>query len=186
MALRLTRRRFTVAEYHVMAQAGILGEDDQVELIDGEILQMAPIGRRHASCVARVSHLFEQATRGAVIVWSQNPIALGEHSEPQPDIALLRPRADFYASALPTPDDILLLIEVAESSLEYDRRVKLPLYARSGVPESWLVQLDRDQITVHRDPSPTGYQTVQTVRREERLTILALPDLELTADDLLG
>ena len=179
-------RRWTRQEYEQLLEAGVLRSDERVELIEGEIIEVPPQHSRHATGVRLAEDALRAIFRPGFDVRAQLPLALGQYSEPQPDVALLRPRADFYASVLPTPVDILLLIEVAETSLEYDRQVKLPLYARNGVLESWLVQLDRDQITVHRDPSPTGYQTVETVRRGERLTILALPDLALTADDLLG
>lgn len=186
MATQLTRRRFTVAEYQQMAQAGILGEDDRVELIDGEIVEMTPIGRRHAACVDRLTQLFTETLGRAAQVRVQNPINLDERSEPQPDLALLRPRSDFYASGHPTPGDILLVVEVAETSADVDRRVKVPLYARSGVPEVWLVDLDQAAITVYRDPTSGGYRTLQTLRRGASLAPAALPDVELAVSDILG
>ena len=186
MTLHPTRRRFTVAEYYRMAKAGILTEDDRVELIDGEILEMAPIGGRHAACVIRLDRLFQHLVGDAAVISVQNPVRLSEHAEPQPDLLLLRPRPDFYASGHPTPADVLLLVEVAETSSRYDRRVKMPLYARSGIPECWLVELDQATITVYRDPTPSGYGIVQTVRSGEKLRPLAFPDLELAVTDILG
>ena len=186
MALPLTRRRFTASEYHQMAQAGILTEDDRVELIDGEIVQTTPIGRRHAACVDRLNRLFADNLGHAVQIRVQNPVRLDEHSEPQPDVALLRPRPDFYASGHPTPADVLLLVEVAETSVQVDRQGKAPLYARSGVPEVWLVDLEQDTITVYRDPAPGGYRTAWMVRRGERLAPLAFADRELAVADVLG
>jgi len=126
MAAPLVRHRFTVEEYHRMGQAGILSEDDRVELIEGEIVEMAPVGSRHAACVKRLNALLSRRAGGRALVSVQDPIRLGEHSEPQPDLALLKPREDFYAAAHPGPEDVLLVIEVAETSLEYDREVKLP------------------------------------------------------------
>ena len=186
MALHLTRRRFAVSEYHQMAQAGILGEDDRVELIDGEVTEMTPIGRRHAACVDRMSKLFERTFGDDAQVRVQNPVVLGEYTEPQPDLALLRPRADFYASGHPTQDDIFLLVEVAETSAEPDRRVKVPLYARSGVQEFWLVDLDGDTVTVYQDPTPSGYGTVRVVRRGEELAPVAFLNRPLAAAAILG
>jgi Uma2 family endonuclease len=186
MALQLTRRRFTVTEYYQMARAGILGEDDRVELIDGEIVQMAPIGEPHSGGVIRFTWLFTQRLGDVALVSAQNPIHLDDYNEPQPDIALLRPRPDFYASAHATPADILLLVEVAETSARLDRRVKVPLYARAGIQELWLADLGRDLLTVYRDPTPDGYRTSRTLRRGARIAPLAFPDRELLVADILG
>lgn len=168
-----------------MAQAGILTEDDRVELIEGEIVEMTPIGSRHAAGVARLTALFSRIQdRG--IVWVQNPIRLAEHSEPQPDVAVLRPRADFYAEAHPGPEDVLLLVEVVETSADYAREIKLPLYARSGIPEVWLVDASGGSIEVYRDPGPQGYREVHRAGRGERVAPGAFPDLDVAADAVLG
>lgn len=185
MALELKRRRFTTEEYHRMARAGILGEDDRVELIDGEIVEMTPIGRRHASCVATLSQQFAETLRGSVLIWPQNPIRLDDDSEPQPDLVLLRPRPDRYASADPTPDDVLLLVEVADTTVESDRRVKVPLYARSGIQEAWLVDLEQETVTVYLDPTAAGYRTARVARRGEQLAPSAFPDRPLAVADIL-
>ena len=185
MAVQLLRRCFTVEEYHRMGQFGILSEDDRVELIEGEIVEMTPIGSRHAACVARLTALFSRVQpRG--IVWVQNPIRLGQRSEPQPDLALLRPRPDFYDEAHPGTADVLLVVEVAETSGNVDRKVKVPLYARAGVPEVWLVDLGGECIEVYRNPGSQGYQEVRRVQRGERLAPHALPDLDLAVADVLG
>lgn len=187
MAVQLLKRLFTVAEYHRMAEAGILSEDDRVELIEGEIVEMAPIGSRHAGHVNRLNRLFSQWAGDQAIVSVQNPVRLGEHSEPQPDLALLKPRSDFYAQSHPGPEDVLLVVEVAETSADYDREVKVPLYARFGVPEVWLVDLAGEGIEVYRQPSPQGYQEARTVRRGEAVApLLLLPDLPLAVDAILG
>ena len=186
MVLSLVRRRFTVDEYHQMGRAGILNEDDRVELIEGEILEMTPIGRRHAAGVMRISSLFWQRFGDAGVISVQNPLRLDAHTEPQPDVALLRPRADFYEAGHPGPADILLIVEVAETSAALDRRVKLPLSARSGIPEVWLVELSKRTVTAHRDPGPGGYKTVRTLRRGETIAPLAFPDRELTVGEMLG
>ncbi len=186
MSVRLNRRRFNVRDYYRMAKAGILHEDDRVELIDGEIVEMAPIGHHHAGVVDRLTYVFIQAFRGVAQVRVQNPIRLDEWNEPQPDLTLLRPRADFYTSSHPTSEDILLVVEVADSSLQFDRRVKLPLYARRGIPEMWLVDLRRQTIDVHRDPAPDGYRTSTILRRGDRIAPVAFPDREMAVADLLG
>ena len=185
MALELTRRRFTAEEYHWMARVGILGEDDRVELVDGEIVEMTPIGHRHAACVNRLAELFSQTLGNAAIVSVQNPISLGQYSEPQPDLALLRRKPDFYSTGHPTPEDVFLLVEVADSSAEPDRRVKIPLYARGDVLEVWLVELDLETLTVYRDPSPDGYRTVRVVRRGEQVAAAAFPSHSLGLIDIL-
>jgi Uma2 family endonuclease len=180
------KRLFNVDEYQVMLRSGILTEDDRVELIAGEILKMAPIGRRHTSCVKRVNELLIDRLQKRATVGVQDPIDLDDYSEPLPDISVLRRREDFYLEYHGKPEDILLVIEVADSSLAYDRNLKVPLYAEYGIPEVWLVDLDRSIIEVHRDPGSNGYQTVRTVRRGERLSLLAFPDLSLAAEEILG
>ena len=185
MSRLLTRRRFTIDEYYCMAQAGILHEDDRVELIEGEIIEMSPIGSRHVACVNRTARWFDRGVGDRAIVSVQNPIRLSRHSEPQPDVALLRTRPDFYASALPGPGDVLLVIEMADTSLAYDRRVKLPLYAEAGIPEVWIVDLTQERIQVHRDPHRRRYQHVMVFARGPVLTPLAFSDLRVPVEDLL-
>ncbi len=186
MEVQILKRRFTQEEYQRMAEAGILSEDDRVELIEGEIVQMTPIGRRHAACVARLTHLFSTVVEGRAIVWVQNPILLTPDSEPQPDVVLLRPRADFYKEADARPNDVLLLVEVADASAGYDRTVKLPLYARAGVREVWLVDLQGESVEVHRQPAASGYQDVRQLQRGGSVTAEAFPDLRFSASDILG
>jgi Uma2 family endonuclease len=186
MALHLTKRRFTVAEYYQMAEAGILGEDDRVELIDGEIIEMTPIGRRHAACVDRLNRLFARGIGEAAQIRVQNPVQLDEYSEPQPDLTLLRPRPDFYASGHPTPADVLLLIEVGDTSAEVDRQVKVPLYAGSGIQELWLIDLEQETVTAYRDLADDRYRLVQPARRGDRIAPAAFPDRDLTVADILG
>ena len=178
--------RFTISQYHQMSEAGILSENDKVELINGEIIEMSPIGRRHAACVDRINRLFNNILGIKVIVRVQNPILLNNLSEPEPDIALLKPRTDFYESGHPQPQDIFLLIEVADSSIEYDRDVKIPLYASSGITEVWLVDIYQQVIIVYRYPSENGYSDIQILSRGEKLSILAFPENNLFVDDILG
>jgi Uma2 family endonuclease len=185
MGVQVQRRLFTVEEYHRMAEAGILSEDDRVELIEGELVTMSPIGSQHAACVARLTALlFPVEGRG--ILWVQNPIRLGARSEPQPDVTLLRYRPDFYASAHPGPEDVLLVVEVAETSADADRSLKIPLYARCGIPEAWLVDLLEERIEIYRHPTPQGYRSLHIAHRGETVSPTALPDLELSLDEILG
>ncbi|RME65390.1 MAG: Uma2 family endonuclease [Caldilineae bacterium] len=157
MTVQLARRLFTTTEYEQMVAAGLLGEDDRVELLDGEIVQMSPIGSRHAACVNRLTRLLTRVVGQKAIVSVQNPVRLDDYSEPEPDLAVLVYREDFYAEAHPTPQDVLLLIEVVDTSAEQDRSVKLPLYARAGIPETWLVDLEAGVVDAYRTPSAEGY-----------------------------
>lgn len=180
----LSRRRFDVDEYHRMMQAGILVEGDRVELLDGEIVEMAAIGSRHVSCVARIHRALLAALGDRAFVSSQGVVRLDRYSEPQPDVIVLRPRPDDYASEHPGPDDTLLVVEVADTSLAYDRGFKLERYARAGVPEAWVVDLTSAAIECHRRPEADGYAhrdrfTTGTIRPD------AFPDLELDVAALL-
>lgn len=187
MAIRVpNRRRFTAREYQRMGETGILHEDDRVELIEGEIIEMAPIGNRHFACVNRLTRLFVQRVGDSAVVHVQNPVRLSDLSEPQPDLSLLRPREDFYAGKHPAPEDVLLLVEVADTSLAYDREVKLPLYARAGIREVWIVDLAGEKIERHTDPTTEGYRRIEQVRRGETLEPAALGGLALPVDDVLG
>jgi len=186
MALQPTSKRFTVAEYYQMGEAGILDEDDRVELIDGEIIEMSPMGSPHAARVARAQRWLERAAGDSIQVRVQLPVRLGPHSEPVPDLALARPRADFYETEHPTAQDVLLLIEIADTSIRYDRGVKAPLYARSGIAELWIADLKQRTLTVYRDPTPNGYRSLQTLRPGERITVPGLEGVEAAVDDILG
>lgn len=186
MAMPLTHRRFTVDEYHRMAEAGILTEDDRVELLDGEIVEITPIGPRHAAVVARLADRFHRAVGSRAIVWTQNPVRLDRYAEPEPDGALLRPRPDFYADHHPTPDDILLIVEVAQASLPGDRTRKLPAYARAGVPEVWLINLETNLVEVYREPRPDGYAAREILTSADTVTVTALPRIEISVRDILG
>lgn len=181
----LATRRFTSLEYHRMAETGILDPDERVELIEGEIVEMSPIGARHARCVDRLTALLVPLVTGRAIVRVQGPVLLSPRSEPQPDVALLAWRQDFYPRA-PGPADIILAIEVADSSLLTDRRVKVPLYGRSGVRETWLVDLVANRVEVYREPGPSGYASAQTYRGDETVTVEALADLCFEAAALVG
>ncbi|HEX4598467.1 MAG TPA: Uma2 family endonuclease [Burkholderiaceae bacterium] len=180
---RALRWRLTVDDYHRMGDAGIFHEDDRVELVDGELFRMASIGTPHAAIVIRLNSWFGDLAHGRFLVSSQNPIRLSRYDEPQPDLMLLRPRADGYFSSLPAPDDVMLLIEVADSSLEWDRDVKIPMYGRRGVIESWLVDLEHRTVTVYRDPSPEGYRSTLVIR-EGTISSSSLGDVSIALDEL--
>ncbi len=182
----LTHYRFTVDEYHRMAEAGILTEDDRVELLDGEIVAMSPIGSSHSGCINALTELLTHGLIRRASISVQNPVRLDRYWEPQPDLAVLRPRSDHYRSALPGPADVLLLIEVADSTVEFDRGIKAPLYARHGIPELWIVNLPADRIEVYRDPTPDGYREVRTAARGDVVTLARFPELEVRADEILG
>ena len=184
--VEVVRRRFTLDEYHRMVEAGILNEDDRVELIRGEIVQMAPIGKDHAACVARLAHVLLGRLYGRVVLWPQNPVVILPDSEPQPDIVLLAWRDDFYRQRLPQAADVALVVEVAETSLRYDRRVKGPLYAEAGVRDYWIVDLDGDAIDVCRDPATGGFERTERLTRGAEIAPLAFPDVLLAVSDLLG
>lgn len=182
--LEQIRHRLTTSDYHKMGDAGIFAASDRVELIEGEIIDMAPIGIPHSGVVDLLTNRLVTAVAEQAIVHAQNPVVLGEHSEPQLDIALLRPRADFYRKAHPTPVDILLLIEVAETSLRFDREIKLPLYARHQVPEVWIIDLLHRRLDIHRDPEGGQYRQASTPDDLAHLTPALLPQSAVNLADL--
>ena len=170
-----------------MGDAGILAEDERVELVEGEIVKMTPIGSRHAGTVARANRVFSSRLGERAIVWVQNPVRLAaQQSELEPDVALLRPRPDFYVKSHPEAADAFLLIEIADTTVESDRRVKIPLYAKAGTREAWLLDLNAERVEVFRQPTPDAYRDVHALGRGKALTVQAFPDLTLTVDDLLG
>jgi Uma2 family endonuclease len=183
---RAPPHRFTVDDFHKMAEAGILGEDDRVELLEGEIVDMPSIGPAHAGSLKRATRRFYEKLGGRRYVVSvQDPLILDPWNEPQPDLLVLRWRDDEYAESHPTVGDVLLLVEIMQSSRDYDRRIKLPIYARFAVPEVWLVDLPAERVEIHRDPSPEGYSSVRAAGRGEMLRALLVPELALDAADLL-
>jgi Uma2 family endonuclease len=186
MTLELTRHCFTTADYHRMGDAGILGEDDRVELIEGEIFTMSPIGGPHYADVIRLNELFVELFGRRARVAVQSSVILGDRSEPQPDLLVLRPAADYYRSGPPRAADVFLLVEVSDSSLAFDRKIKIPLYARYAISEVWLVDVAGESITVYRDPMPSGYSSIRTAHRGESLPIQAFPGREIAVVDILG
>src|SRR5262245_17593214 len=186
MSGQIARRYFTVDEYHRMGEAGVFTEDDHVELLEGEILMMSTIGSSQAVSVHRLHMDLTMLLRGRAIVSVQNPVVLNDFSEPEPDIAILRRRDDFYAPALPRATDVLLVIEVADTSVEYDRDIKLPAYAGSAVPEVWLVDLPADIVIVHADPANGVYRAVKSYQRSDSTMPLHFPDLSIDVVSILG
>ena len=186
MTTRETQRLFTIEEYHRMAEAGILHEDDRVELIEGKIIQMAAIGSRHAACVKRLNKLLVHVVGDSGIVGTQDPVLLPDRSEPEPDLTVLRPREDFYAESHPVPEDVLLLIEVSDTSLEFDREVKLPLYARAGIPEVWIVDLQNSEIVTYSRPEGSDYKQTERAGRDASVAPSMLPGFTLNVGGILG
>lgn len=170
-----------------MAETGILARHDRVELIEGEIIiEMSPIESRHAACVKRLIRYLTVGLGELAVLGVQDPVRLNDLSEPEPDVAVLRPRDDFYASAHPGPSDVLLLVEVSDSSVAFDREVKLPLYAVNGISEVWVVNLSEDLVEVHSAPRGGAFTETRKHRRGGRLTPTALPDFEIAVEAILG
>jgi Uma2 family endonuclease len=189
------RRLLRLTEWEKIVEARVFPEFEQLELIRGEMISLAPVSdpnvpsilHRHAGCVRRLNYHFSSHLRSQVLVDIQSLIKLRKQkSEPRPDLSLLRFREDFYGSCIPKPKDICLLIEVADSSLAYDRDTKMPLYAEAGIPESWLVDLNSSTLFVYRRPSPERYQDVRAYRRGESVAPEAFPEVTFTVDEILG
>lgn len=184
-SVQLAHYRFSVADYHLMLETGVLNEDSQVELLNGEIINMSPIGKRHSAKVKKLRALLGKQLAEAVVIGVQDPIQLDDYSEPQPDLSVLKPRADYYEAAHPLPSDVFLIIEVADSSAAVDREVKLPAYAQAGVAKVWLVDLTKDRIEVRSNPYNGVYQEARIVQRGQEVISKTLPQLKLQADDIL-
>ncbi len=182
-APHVAHRRITVAEYHRMGEAGILTDQDRVELIEGELIAMAPIGSDHSGASVAFTAILGTLLRGRGLVSVQNPVRLGDHSEPQPDVMVLRPRADYYQASTPVPADVLLLIGLARTSLAFDRSVKLPLYASHGIPEYWIVDLEAGVVEVYRTPVCDAYTCADKVSQGSVGT-QAFPDVAVPVADL--
>ena len=175
----IRRHRLSVAQYRRMGEAGILTRADRVELIDGEVIDTSPAGSRHAGVVRQLARLLERASGDDAIVSVQSPLHLGDASEPEPDIVLLRPRDDYYKTAHPRAADALLVIEVADTSLRFDRLIKLPLYARQGIGEVWIVDVEHDIVTTHRDVRDGRYRFVEDIRALEAAAPAGLPHVKI-------
>ena len=181
----LPRHRWTVDDYHRMAEVGLLDADARVELIEGEIVEMAPIGDPHIDVSNRLTRLLVLAVGERGIVSVSNPVRLNAHSEPQPDFAVLRPRAD-YRTRGPRPDDAMLVVEVSDTTLRRDRGVKRPLYASAGIPEYWIVNLEERYVEIHRSPAGDTFASVERKGPGDVATIEALPGVAIPVTDVLG
>jgi hypothetical protein len=181
-----TKHRFTVRAYYRMAETGVLGPDARVELLDGEIIDMPPIGPPHGHVTKRLNRFFTHLSRGRWLVAVRDPVHLDEYSEPQPDMMLLRPARDDYSSRHPGPEDVFLLIEVAASSLACDRGAKLAAYGRAGISEVWIVNIEDEIIEVYRQPHAAGYASTTLLRPSETACLLAFPDAAVDVAELLG
>lgn len=184
MDVEIAKRLFTIQEYHQMAEAGIIHEDDRTELIYGEIIRMSPIGNYHAAIVRRISTLLTPQLVPQYIVDVQNPVHIEDHSEPEPDIAILRYREDYYAKTGVTAADVLLLIEVSDSSLRYDREIKLPLYATAQIPEVWIIDVAKKRLYLYRQPKDGEYQEKTTIEQDNEISATQLP-LKVKVSDML-
>src|SRR5262249_4227161 len=185
MQIEVSKKLFTVDEYYRMAKAGIIGPDDRVELIEGEIIQMSPIGVRHAGHVNRLNHLFVTTLRRRGVVSVQSPIQLNDYTEPEPDLIVLKPRSHYYASKKVRAEDALLIVEVSDTTLRYDRKIKRKLYAAAGIPEVWIENLEADELLVYREPAGKAYRVSLTLRTGDSVSAIAFPDLKFTIDELL-
>ena len=181
-----TLHKFTVEEYGRMGEAGVFSPDVRVELIEGEIVDMSPIGDRHAACVGWLTRTLTLLLQHVALVWAQNPVRLDNYSEPEPDILVLKPRDDFYRNGKPRPEDVLLLIEVSDSTLGFDRKRKVSLYARRGIPEVWIVNLNDERVEMFAGPSGGAYQTTATFSRGEEVQSRTLAALRLAVSEIFG
>jgi len=185
MSAQLEKWHFNVDQYYRLAEVGVLKPDDRVELIEGEIIRMSPIGSPHAACVAKFIKVFTAIPNLNATLWIQNPVRLNEFSEPVPDVALLKPREDFYAERHPRPNDVLLIIEVSDTTLLADRNVKMPLYARAGIPEAWLVNLPRKMIEVYFDLADGRYRKCLKFKRGETFASPTVSGLSLKVNEII-
>lgn len=185
MAVQAERRLFSVADYHKMAEAGILKPTDRVELIHGEIVKMSPINSQHAGHVLRINVLLNKLLADIAFVNIQNPVQIDEFSEPEPDIAILKPSVHFYTQHHPQPADVYFLIEVADSSLQYDRETKLPLYAQAGIPEVWIINLKKRCIEIYQIPQDNRYKINNLAYPDDTIE-LPFPGISVQGSDFLG
>lgn len=184
MTIEVRRRTWTVGDYHRMLQAGVLSEGDRVELIEGEIVEMSAMGDRHIRCINKLNALLVPPAAGRAMVQVQLPVRLSDISEPEPDLSLVRWQGEF--TSLPTPEELLLVIEVSDTTLRYDQQVKVPLYAAAGVPECWVVDLEHGVVQVHRRPEDGRYQSVEAVAPGGEVVVPGLAEVTVDVADLLA
>lgn len=186
MAIPVTRKQFTVDEYYRLGEAGLLAPDERVELVNGELFTMPPIGPGHAGCVDELADLLRARLPDWCLVRARNPLRIGERSQPEPDIAVVHRRPDYYRSSHPTSADVLLVIEVADSTLTYDREIKAPMYAQASIPEYWIVNLVDAEISVYRYPRAGRHQSVQTLVRGDTLQPLNFTEISIAVTAILA
>jgi Uma2 family endonuclease len=179
------QHRFNVEEYYRMAETGVLRPEARVELLDGRIIDMSPIGSSHAGTVKRFIRLFNKLARDRWVISAQDPLRLDDHSEPEPDFMLLKPSPDDYTSRHPKPDEVFLLVEVADASLDYDRDEKIPAYGHAGVAEVWIVNLRDQSLEIYREPHFTGYGSKTVLRAGDQVSPQAFPDAVVDVGELL-
>jgi Uma2 family endonuclease len=182
----ISRHRITVDEYYRMAEVGVLAPEARVELIEGVIIDMAPIGSRHGGTETQLGELLSEAAGARAIMRMELPVRLSAWSEPQPDVVLLKRRSDYYKGGHPTAEDTLLVVEVSETSLRYDREVKVPLYASHKIPEVWLVDLKGGQIHFFRAPGASGYEDVSSTTNPGVIALAALPGVQVDLSHVLS
>ena len=186
MSAEPLKKLFNVDDYHRMESAGILSPEDRVELIDGEIIELSPVGKIHRARVMRITKILMFALNDKANVSIQSPLRLNDASEPEPDVVVFKHREDCYEAEYESPGDVLLVVEISDSSLAYDRNVKSNLYARSEILEYWVEDVTNKTLIVHREPREGTYRNVSTLRQGESLSPLAFPDVVIALDDLLG
>ncbi len=182
----LPRRKFTVDEYHDFIEKGVFKPEERIELWEGEFIEMSPIGKRHAGVVTGLSSYLTYLFFNKLVVWSQNPIILSDFSEPQPDVCLLKQRDDFYRNESATAADVLLAIEVFDSTVKYDRDVKFPRYAESGIREAWLIDLENNRVEIHTQPTANGYKLVKILHCGDTAESTIFDEIKIAVDDILG
>ncbi|HXG86152.1 MAG TPA: Uma2 family endonuclease [Pyrinomonadaceae bacterium] len=182
----LPHRKFTIDEYHNFIETGVFKPEERIELWEGEFVEMSPIGMRHVSCLNYLIEFLRDALGKTVIISPQNPIVLNDFSEPQSDIAILKRREDFYRNENATAADVLIVMEIADTTLKYDRDTKFPRYAASGIEEAWLIDLENDRVEIHGDPTEFGYSLVKILHRGQSAESTVLPEIKITIDKILG
>jgi Uma2 family endonuclease len=179
------RLRFTVDEYYKMIELGMLKDYEKAEIIEGELIQKMPIGKRHSAVVEKLNEILRDELGKSVSLRNQQPVRFDEYNEPEPDLAVLQRHEDFYSDNKPVPKDVLFLIEVSDATLKYDRDIKLALYAEAEIPEVWIVNLPNDIIEVHQNPGSGIYQITKIFKRGEMVTSEMMPNLKLKVDEIL-
>lgn len=182
----LPHRKFSVEDYHRFIEMGIFKPEERLELWEGEFVEMSPIGKRHAGVVAGMTAYLNHLFFNRFVVWSQNPIILNDFSEPQPDVCVLEWRDDFYRNENATANDVLLTMEISDSTVKYDRDIKFPKYATNGIAEAWLIDLENDRVEIHTQPTKNGYKLVKILHRGDIAESTVFEEIKIAVDDILG